>query len=1416
MWYHLFHYETAQIPAYPPIVAISAALFCGALFAGGVNNYEGPDNGDWSADANWSQGHVPRPDEDVGIGGMTVNAPGSINVKSLHLIAATLYIGDKTSRPHIAPVIDGDLTLVEGSKLYVYAGELTDYDVFETDAKATEAIRAAANIVTISGDFTVEDTSVVYPECGEITGVPVIFKVDGDFTLDEGASFNATKRGWGWMADEWGKQPTYAKPCRGEAAWKAQGWTFAFGPAFSYAGSGSNYGFASSGTKQSRDGKTYCYCQSYGYSFAPFLPGSPSSGHYATTLDAFRSERGPGSIVILCQGTATVDGLMNANGLMSGAQGSSGGGIMLAAQAFEFGESASLTAEGGGASGAFKPGYGGRIALLTGFLDGELTDILKGDLPSDAVVSDSITLVPASVVGGLKNGSRGGSGTCATILSAAVQATLTTQSDVPGLSAAGVVWGDQVLMNGSYEFTAPQYAVLADDPGIRYTCKGYVVSNSTQQIAWGGGLTATVEIDGHYGPFTLTWKWGDRTEIDPDPVTRHWVGPTGGDFSNAANWDPSGVPTRVDTLYLTGAKVVATRLKAANLIISGGTLTLGSSEGREDFEFNVTGDVEIGDGATVNVYAPLKSDPAEYTTKDVARGLLWQNRTTVTVGGTLSVSDGSTVKVANHPETGDLVVFEVGAFDLAAGCTVTAEGTGFTWLPKGTKTLPSGTIVKEGPASVDGKNYTPCYTYAFGCISGDVYGTPANHNYGLDFAPFEPGSSGNVYNNAKISRGGGSIVVFAKGAVTLNGTLNADAVLNGGYSGPSGGSIWIAGATIDRGDGLVVTACGKASSNGNYGSGAGGRVAFMTDVTTDEQIERMVGGEKLEGYTYETMTFGGLAVDPGRRTPTSEPTGTKGTAVSAFDALNYETVTVTASPLEAVSSSAKYGSFQAQGGQTIMREADIIGNDPSDPQNVRYICTGYVVSNAMEQVAEGRTTTLSFTVVKGEGPYTVTWQWGIRETRTQLSVTGPGTVTMNGLDVDKIWVPDTEDVVFAATPDAEKAFWTWIGADIPEADAAKAFIAIPAAKPHVVRAVFTDLKAEAKTCTAKSSAKGDFYDPANWTDGIVPNPQDALVLSGGTLTAARRFGCTALTMTGGSLSVAGTDEIAIPGDVLFSGNATWSITALPTNTATAFADGSTRVTVDGDFSVTGTASVRPVSDAYTGGSVVFNVQTFTLGEGAKVNADGAGYCWQSATRPPQAPGRGNSYTIGGGYGGKGGGANATYGKTYGSAMAPIKPGSPNGSHSSDYRAAGGLIRIHARTMSIAGTVTANSAASNGYGGPSGGGIWLTADSFDFAETAKFSATGGNSGNGQHAYWSQGGGGRIAIETGLTDGQFERLLETGKIGRKAYGEETFTNRFSGVTVDVGGGYETNPATPVRGNKGTFVYMPEPPGLMLLVK
>ena len=1382
----------------PFIVALCAAFFCGPLFAS--NEWTG-GNGDWNEPSNWSGGVPGESDEVVIAKKVTVTLTEAVKVASL--------------------------TLSDSATLHVTAKPLADVSVFDPQAYATEqerrdavaaALWANRTIVEVTGALVVNTGCTVQPENDKITGTPVVFKV-GSASI--AGTVNATGMGWGWDVLS---ENSETRPDNVPAGALAQHggdpniktkwlYTYAFG-----SGSGDSGSYAFSPLY----GGTTAYDQTYvyGYPCAPFLPGSPSQFYTQS-----RDMRGGGSIIIQAATSVAVSGLLEANGRRIGSTGTqsagcTGGGVWLAAPEIVLSDAAVIAADGEmPGHGAYGRGGGGRIALTLIASEDELAALVSGEIPPGMVVSDYVNPNVAA-----KSPNENINGTVKWAASGYLQATLTTQSNVDGLIAAGVTWGDEVLLNGDYERTAPQYAFLADNPLIRYTCQGFVVSNKNGEVSSSDvELTASFTIDGSEGPYSLTWKWGDRQEIDPEPVSRRWVGGSSSQLMDPNNWEPAGVPTRVDELLVENAAVTASRVQVAKLVLSGGLLTLGSDAAREGFEFSVSGDVTICDGAVLNVYAPFKTDPAGYTSVADARSLLWQNRTKFSVGGAFVVADGSTVCIDNHPETGDLVVFEVGSFELAAGGMVTAAGTGFTWLPTGTKVLPTGTILKTHTAKINNVDNTPCYTYAFGCAGGG-YDKGGSHTYGFDFAPFEPGSCGGTVNNsAAISRGGGSIVVLAKGAVTLAGTLNADAALNGSQAGPSGGSIWIAGATIDRGEGLVATARGQSQTHWAYAPGTGGRVAFTIDVTTEEQVAQMVGGNTLEKYIYETLSFDGLSVAGGRDGAAS------GTAAYVYDGQNFLSVTVTGVPLEAASPLVDYGEVHVRSGETVERTATEIGADLVNPENVRYRCTGYVVSNATSEIAADTTTNLSFKVVKGEGPYTVTWLWGVRETRTQLSETGPGTVTANGQAVGELWVADTEDVTFVATADEGKSFCRWFGSDVPDSDVWNGTFALTAAEPRVVRATFLDPSAEAKVCTFRSTANGDFYDSLNWEDGAVPNPQDEVVITGGTCVASHRFACAALMMTRGALSIDGLDEVAIPGDVQLSGTASWTITSQPTNTATAFADGATRVKIGGDLVLADTATVKPVSDPWTGGSVAFTVAgDFTLGEDAMFDAVAAGWGWVEYTGDPSpcavdkatvggltlqtmAASRGQSFSIGGSYGGRGGSRPVT-GWTYGFANAPIYPGSPNGIYAVDsFKCGGGLIRIHVGGLAtVDGTLDASGSATTYFGGPSGGGIWLTAEKFAFGETAKLLAKGGRS-----AYSAQGGGGRIAIGTGLTAAQMASLIETGKCGRRAKDVELFKQDFPGVTVDVTlgvncGGWNTD------GEDGTFSYYPTPKGLLLLVK
>jgi hypothetical protein len=204
----------------------------------------------------------------------------------------------------------------------------------------------------------------------------------------------------------------------------------------------------------------------------------------------------------------------------------------------------------------------------------------------------------------------------------------------------------------------------------------------------------------------------------------------------------------------------------------------------------------------------------------------------------------------------------------------------------------------------------------------------------------------------------------------------------------------------------------------------------------------------------------------------------------------------------------------------------------------------------------------------------------------------------------------------------------------------------------------------------------------------------------------------------------------------------------------------TRVTIDGDLSISNTAWLEPHSySSANGGSVYISAKNLILAStNGGVEAAGLGYPGNGGGQYGSGPGAGKTagdwYGSGGGYGGKGGGGannnNPAYttqeftgGTNYGSAMSPLQPGSSGGSA---WLGGGGLIWLDiAGTATLNGTLRANGGSyySNCGGGGSGGGIYLKCRRL--AGTNAWLLANGGAGFPSGGYLGGGGGGgRIAI------------------------------------------------------------------------
>ena len=263
---------------------------------------------------------------------------------------------------------------------------------------------------------------------------------------------------------------------------------------------------------------------------------------------------------------------------------------------------------------------------------------------------------------------------------------------------------------------------------------------------------------------------------------------------------------------------------------------------------------------------------------------------------------------------------------------------------------------------------------------------------------------------------------------------------------------------------------------------------------------------------------------------------------------------------------------------------------------------------------------------------------------------------------------------------------------------------------------------------------------------------------------------------------------------------------------------------------TGTSVVYPISEGYTGGSVVFAVAgAFELGANAKFDATAAGFRRYDGRSPvTYAPGFGYSYTIGAGYGGYGCRdwtyeAASEYGRPYGFKFAPIHPGSPKGTYDSggDGSAGrgGGLIRIHAGAVTIDGMMDASARSdTTSSSSSSGGGIWVTSrGDLSVGAGAKFFARGGYKVIGTGL--GGGAGGRIALACRLSDIERDQLAASGIItgsrpaNRRYQDYTSFTNRYPGATADLsygGGGGGDDRCF------GTFGFIVPPPGLAIICR
>ena len=318
--------------------------------------------------------------------------------------------------------------------------------------------------------------------------------------------------------------------------------------------------------------------------------------------------------------------------------------------------------------------------------------------------------------------------------------------------------------------------------------------------------------------------------------TATYVGKDGGNWDEAANWQPSAVPDKTSDVVVAGKSV---RAKGAFAVAS----------------------LTVGEGGTVVVCA-LPTKGVDVRDQKKTASLLWDNACRVTIAGPLTVKRRGRLVPENDPLTGTPVVFTATQLTVEKGGLVDASGTGWQKFKRTADwTVPVGAVAGVNAYSQSDTNF---FTYAFG--AGTSYTVGAGHGsasptplkgwpralvdasgreepveytlggcYGLETAPFLPGSPSGAYNPVNDPRaGGGSAILFVTGEARIDGTILADAKVFDRplAGGASGGSIWLAAARLCAGPSALLAARGGRS--GYPSEGGGGRIAVTIGATADE------------------------------------------------------------------------------------------------------------------------------------------------------------------------------------------------------------------------------------------------------------------------------------------------------------------------------------------------------------------------------------------------------------------------------------------------------------------------------------------------------------------------------------------------------------------------------------------------------
>ena len=396
----------------------------------------------------------------------------------------------------------GSLTMGSGATLTVYA-EAVD------NSKDLTAFAGDGAVVNVAGDLALQSGAWIVPIAEPVSGGTVRFNVGGNVSIAEGGGFDATGKGW--------KSPY------GPGFYGTTGWSDGHG--------GSYGGLGRTAWGGIPTGKTY------GYLFAPFLPGSPgrNAGRPATIAEN-TGGRGGGAIRLHVTGDFELAGSLLADGVNgagtvaapnNGTSGAgSGGGIFVTCRNFTPASSAVISAVGAdtryGWAGA---GGGGRIAIVadsptTAQIESLYATGEAGNLLQVTTNVNDVAECPWPALCKLNGGkcwtnasSAGDPGTSAYLCNLGSKRAISV-SVVP--SAADITLADLnlpvgiSLVSGEITATAAEYSfVPGTDSRERRHCLGFVFSNDVGTVVADAALSYAFDASAAAARSCLEWNYTD-------------------------------------------------------------------------------------------------------------------------------------------------------------------------------------------------------------------------------------------------------------------------------------------------------------------------------------------------------------------------------------------------------------------------------------------------------------------------------------------------------------------------------------------------------------------------------------------------------------------------------------------------------------------------------------------------------------------------------------------------------------------------------------------------------------------------------------------------------------------------------------------------------------------------------------------